>query len=198
LRLTMRTSFGGRAGAASMTIDCSELPPDGVGPMTRWACPPPWQALTDKLAQTRTVKGGPACRHAAAVRAREEEGHTAALLQMLADDLRRGHWNLDARHYLMVRTQGRCVPAEMSTRCDAVLARCPATRLSVIQEQVKLWSAAVGRSRLEGRELRVAFYAPVPTRAQRLHGAVRGEPALWHPWSGAIRMDTRISALRGQ
>lgn len=65
----------------------------------------------------------------------------AALLGLLAQDLRRRHLQVAMRHYLMLVALGSPVPAAFSQRCEALLAACPPERLARIRADMARWRA---------------------------------------------------------
>lgn len=72
---------------------------------------------------------------------REEQ--RCALLALLEHSLRRGHWRLAVRRYLMLRAQSHEVPPDCCERCERLIAAASRRELGRIRQQVHEWVCLV-------------------------------------------------------
>jgi hypothetical protein len=63
----------------------------------------------------------------------------AVLLEMLTTSLRRGHWRVAIRRFLMLLACGVEVPDVCRNPCEALLLACPKRDLIRIREHVQSW-----------------------------------------------------------
>jgi hypothetical protein len=66
-----------------------------------------------------------------------------ALLRLLRTSIRRGHWRVACRRYLMLRECGAAVPAECQLECESLLQRCSPAQLLHMQMDARSWAATV-------------------------------------------------------
>jgi hypothetical protein len=107
-------------------------------PRTRWVLPPNWGE----------EKSPPAARWDISLAAGEEAlspgtPSQEAILELLLDDMCRGHLNVAIRHFLMLRESGAAVPALIERSCEQLVDRCDPARLRQIRRQVQAWHRMV-------------------------------------------------------
>ena len=66
-----------------------------------------------------------------------------ALVQLLNEDVRRGHRNLAIRHFLMLEARGICIPGHLRQHCEHLLKACPRGVKRQILTAVGLWKEMV-------------------------------------------------------
>lgn len=66
-----------------------------------------------------------------------------AILELLLEDMCRGHLNVAIRHFLMLRESGVAVPALIERSCEQLVDRCDPARLRQIRRQVQAWHRMV-------------------------------------------------------
>lgn len=68
-------------------------------------------------------------------------GRREALIALLEHSLRRGHFKLVVRRWLMLQACGYDVPEPLRAPCDSALQRCRPAELARIREAVDRWAA---------------------------------------------------------
>ena len=67
------------------------------------------------------------------------------LMRLLMADLRRRHFNVAMRHFLMLKASGASVPVMVERRCEELLQNCPTSRRNRITRDVSRWARMVLR-----------------------------------------------------
>lgn len=75
---------------------------------------------------------------------REEQRR--ALLALLDHSLKRGHWRLAVRRYLMLRAQSHEVPPPHAESCERLIASASRRELGRIRQQVHDWVCLLARA----------------------------------------------------
>jgi hypothetical protein len=110
-------------------------------PATRW-CPPhpfgqqPWRSEPEAPCGHRTVTRWSVERDA-------ERSRREVLLDLLEQSLKRGHWKLALRRYLMLLACGCEVPSPQRAACERHLRRCEPRGLRKMEEDVRAWSRCI-------------------------------------------------------
>jgi hypothetical protein len=108
-------------------------------PATRWQTPAPWRSAPATVSEIGMRHGAP-----------ELEGKRQAppllcattAVAMLADlrlSIRRGHWKVAIRRFLMMRARAFDVPAHETRQCSALIAKCPAIDLARMEMAAAEW-----------------------------------------------------------
>jgi hypothetical protein len=103
----------------------------GYRPQTRWCGPHPWAPQAVEPSASRRP------------RRPVERGRRDVLLDLLEQSLRKGHWRVAVRRFLMLAACGFEVPADQRSRCEAYLRDCPARDLQKMRSDVGAWQQCV-------------------------------------------------------
>jgi hypothetical protein len=109
-------------------MDTPASHPD-TSPRTQWVFPPHWDE--HKPCVFSDMRSSP-----------DTPSHEA-ILELLLDDMCRGHLNVAIRHFLMLRETGAAVPALIERSCEQLVDRCDPGRLREIRRQVQAWHRMV-------------------------------------------------------
>ena len=100
-------------------------------PATRWALPEPSAIVADGDRSAWVPAQPPS------------DSTVDVLMRLLMADLRRRHFNVAMRHFLMLKASGASVPVMIERRCEELLQNCPTSRRNRITRDIARWARMV-------------------------------------------------------